>query len=84
MCRQTCASTRSAFFIEPVLLTHDPSRFRILCYDNDAGTDATKRRLQELVDGWRPIRALSDEEVAALIRRDGVDILVDLSGHTDR
>lgn len=31
---------------------------------------------------WRDIAALTDEQAEALIRRDQIDILVDLSGHT--
>jgi len=32
---------------------------------------------------WRPVSALSDEALAAQIRADRVDILVDLSGHSE-
>ena len=31
---------------------------------------------------WRDITSLSDEAAARLIEQDGIDILVDLSGHT--
>ena len=71
-----------AFFIEPVLARHDRKRFRIICYDNWPGDDAVNRRLRQYADEWRRISHLNDDEAAALIRRDKVDILVDLSGHT--
>jgi predicted O-linked N-acetylglucosamine transferase (SPINDLY family) len=35
-----------------------------------------------MVDCWRDIAALSDEQADALIREDRIDILVDLAGHT--
>src|SRR6202040_783104 len=35
-------------------------------------------------DHWVPIHNLSDEQAAARIREDRIDILVDLSGHTSR
>ena len=34
------------------------------------------------MDLWRPVTGRSDSEVADLIRADGIDILVDLAGHT--
>lgn len=71
-----------AFFIEPVLARHDHQRFHIICYDNWPGEDAVNRRLRQYADEWRRISHLSDDEAAALIHRDKVDILVDLSGHT--
>jgi len=39
-------------------------------------------RLRAHVPNWRQISALDDDAVAAMIRADGIDILVDLSGHT--
>jgi protein O-GlcNAc transferase len=71
-----------AFFIEPVLARHDRKRFRIICYDNWPGEDAVNRRLRQYADEWRRISDLSDDDAAALIHRDKMDILVDLSGHT--
>jgi len=70
------------YFIEPVLASHDRNTFQIICYDNWHGIDAVNSRLQTYVDKWRKIHTLSDEAVVELIKRDRVDILVDLSGHT--
>src|SRR5262249_39729712 len=44
--------------------------------------DALTRRLQNLSNCWHSVVGLSDEEVAEIIRRDAIDILVDLAGHT--
>ena len=43
--------------------------------------DATTERLRKCAEHWREIAALSDEQVAELVRDDQIDILVDLSGH---
>jgi FkbM family methyltransferase len=71
-----------AFFMAPIIEHHDRDKFEITCYANVAKPDANTRRLQELCDRWRDIASIDDAEVAAWIRRDEIDILVDLSGHT--
>ncbi len=71
-----------ASFVEPILRNHDRSRFHVTCYDNLIERDETSLRLQNLADRWQPIRQLTDDAAADLIRRDEIDILVDLAGHT--
>jgi predicted O-linked N-acetylglucosamine transferase (SPINDLY family) len=71
-----------AYFLEPVLEHHEPSRIEITCYSNNPVVDATTLRLQKHADHWRSIAGLSDEAADAMIRADAIDILVDLSGHT--
>jgi predicted O-linked N-acetylglucosamine transferase (SPINDLY family) len=71
-----------ARFIEPVLKHHDRSRFLICCYSNVSVPDATSTRLMGLAGRFVNLAGMPDHEAAALIRRDRIDILVDLSGHT--
>ncbi len=71
-----------AFFIEPILCHHDRSRFEIYCYANRTMEDDTTLRLKTLSDHWRVVYGISDELVTEMIAADGIDILVDLSGHT--
>ena len=40
------------------------------------------KRYQRYVDHWVPTRSMSDAALAQRIRADGIDILVDLGGHT--
>lgn len=70
------------FFTLPVLEGHDKERYEILCYSCGAKPDAWTGRVQAAADGWRDASGLSDLEMAEQIERDGIDILVDLSGHT--
>jgi predicted O-linked N-acetylglucosamine transferase (SPINDLY family) len=71
-----------AFFIEPVLANHDRSHFEIFCYHNYSHGDEVTQRLQTLTDHWIPCHAMSDDALAARIQQDGIDILIDLSGHS--
>lgn len=69
-------------FFEPLLAAHDRTKFSLYCYHSHDVEDGTTRRLQEHADLWRNITHLDDEAAAALIRADGVHILVELAGHT--
>ena len=71
-----------AYFLESVLAAADRTALETICYSNLRDEDATSARLRRSVDQWRPIHGQGDDSVAAAIRRDGIDILVDLSGHT--
>jgi predicted O-linked N-acetylglucosamine transferase (SPINDLY family) len=71
-----------AYFIEPVLAHHDKSRFEVYCYYNNTQHDDFTDRLIAYTDHWIPCKFLSDDQLAERIRADGIDILVDLSGHT--
>lgn len=71
-----------AYYIEPLLKTHDRTNFEVYCYAHVSRPDATTEWLRSYADCWRDISKLSDEQVAGQVRADGIDILVDLSGHT--
>ncbi len=69
------------FFVEPILEAHDRRSFEVLCYSDVTAQDRVTDRLRSLVPLWRSIIGLSNVAAADLIRRDEVDILVDLNGH---
>jgi predicted O-linked N-acetylglucosamine transferase (SPINDLY family) len=69
------------FFTQPILAAHDHERFEIYCYADVDQPGDTTRVLQGYADHWRDVLAKSDAEVAEQIRADGIDILVDLTGH---
>lgn len=71
-----------AYFIEPVLANHDRDRYAITCYYNSPKSDEVTARLRGLGHCWRDVAGLSDEALAERVREDGIDILVDLAGHT--
>jgi protein O-GlcNAc transferase len=71
-------------FMAPLLDEHDRARVQPFCYSNVRDADEVTHDLERRFAGtWRNIAGLSDDEVADLIAEDGIDILVDLSGHTE-
>jgi protein O-GlcNAc transferase len=71
-----------AYFIEPILAQHDRTQFEVFCYYNHTQIDTVTARLQSLTDHWVACKYMSDDELTARIRADGIDILIDLAGHT--
>jgi len=71
-----------ACFFEPLLDCHNAQEVTTFCYANVEKPDAVTERLHSKADFWRDVSAMSDDEAAGLIRSDGIDILVDLAGHT--
>ncbi len=68
-------------FLLPLLEAHEHASFEIFCYSSGKVTDELTTRCQAHTDHWRNTRKFSDEQLAALIREDRIDILVDLTMH---
>jgi predicted O-linked N-acetylglucosamine transferase (SPINDLY family) len=71
-----------SYFFLPFLEYHNRDSFEIFCYSEVKREDKITHRIKELSDHWRPIAWLRDRAVAEQVRQDGIDILVDLAGHT--
>ena len=71
-----------AYFVEPVWRAFDRTQVELFAYSNLLQEDATSQRLKQLVDHWLPVLLLDDAQLAQQVRDDGIDILIDLSGHT--
>lgn len=69
-------------FLEPVLAGHDHDEFEVTCYHTGAVEDQVTARLRSGCDAWHACARMSDEQLAARIRADGIDLLIDLNGHT--
>jgi predicted O-linked N-acetylglucosamine transferase (SPINDLY family) len=70
-----------AYFFESVLAQRD-DRIRHACYALAPGADALTARLRAAADEWCDAAGLTDESLAARLRADRTDILVDLAGFT--
>ncbi|MDC0431557.1 tetratricopeptide repeat protein, partial [Paracoccaceae bacterium] len=63
---------------------HDRNRFEVFGYSikqND--DDYMQQRLRKAFDQFIDISSMSDEDIVALVRRDGIDIAIDLNGYTN-
>jgi predicted O-linked N-acetylglucosamine transferase (SPINDLY family) len=62
---------------------HDRTKVEVFAYycgiDRE---DGLQRRIRGAVEHWRNIRNVDDATAAATIAEDGIDILVDVNGHT--
>ncbi len=71
-----------AYFIEPVLENHDKDQVDVFCYYSHAQRDEFTDRIAGHADHWLDCRRMTDQQLAERIRADGIDILIDLAGHT--
>jgi protein O-GlcNAc transferase len=69
-------------YLELVLESHDRAGFECYCYSNLDSADHATERIQHLADRWRVVHNVADDEMEKWIREDGIDLLIDLSGHT--
>ena len=67
----------------PVLRRHDREAFKVICYSGVTDEDDWTEAFRAGADAWRRTSGVSDDELAEQIRADGVDILIDLSGHSE-
>ncbi|MFA6046244.1 MAG: tetratricopeptide repeat protein [Phycisphaerales bacterium] len=71
-----------SFFLEPIFQRRDKTRIELVAYSNMRSPDATTARLKAMTDTWVEAANLSDLKLAERMNADGIDIAVDLAGHT--
>jgi protein O-GlcNAc transferase len=71
------------YFLTSVFRHHDKRRFELFAYSSRGKTDHYTRFFQGQSEFWRSTVNLSKQAIAEQIREDGIDILVDLGGHTN-
>lgn len=73
-----------AFFLRPLLEAHDRRHVTPFLYATGTRSDDFTAWFKTQVGGnWRDITTLDDAAAAARIAADGIDVLIDLAGHTD-
>lgn len=70
-----------SYFLSPLLHHFDGEQFMVFCYATGR-SDAVTERLRTRRVTWRDLRGRAPRKAARLIAEDKIDILVDLSGHS--
>ncbi|HYQ00830.1 MAG TPA: tetratricopeptide repeat protein [Polyangiaceae bacterium] len=69
------------FVILPLLAHRSREQYELYCYSSVTHPDALTARMRRSADVWRDVAEHSDEELAEVIRADGIDVLFDLNMH---
>ncbi|HYP76058.1 MAG TPA: tetratricopeptide repeat protein [Polyangiaceae bacterium] len=70
-----------SLFTIPLLQNHDHGEFEIFCYSSSDKPTSLTDRIRACVDVWREVAGLDDHALSELMRRDRIDVLVDLTMH---
>ena len=72
-----------SYNIEQLFAHHDRARIELFAYSTSGLRDAVTERLQALAEHWIALVGIPDAAVRDRIDADGIDVLIDLSGHTE-
>lgn len=72
-----------AYFALPLLEGHHSDQVEVTCYYTHRQNDEWTDRFKAAVDRWVDCADIDHAALAERIRTDGIDILVDLAGHTE-
>jgi predicted O-linked N-acetylglucosamine transferase (SPINDLY family) len=70
------------YFLENLLGQLDPAQVKLFAYPTSKKEDPLTARLRPHFSAWKPLCNRSNEDAAEQIHSDGINILLDLSGHT--
>lgn len=71
-----------AYFLLPIYRSHNKKEFEIYTFYNSNIHDEVTKEFQKLSHGWQNVAGMCTQKLQETIRKEGIDILVDLSGHT--
>ncbi|MBL0141446.1 MAG: tetratricopeptide repeat protein [Betaproteobacteria bacterium] len=66
----------------PAILAHDRTGFEVHCFADGTMDDAVTQRLRAGVEHWHTVAGMDDEALRGLVLSLGIDVLVDMAGHT--
>ena len=72
-----------SYFVEQLFAHHNRAWIELYAYSSHGLRDAITERLQALAEHWVALAGLSDSAIRERIEMDGIDVLIDLSGHTE-
>jgi len=78
-CHFVTNSTSSTLLL-PILKAHNRERVEIFMY-SDQDPEQTSDEVRKLADHWYDTHGLNDDEYCEQIRKDNIDVLLELNGH---
>lgn len=69
-------------FMQPVLARLDKNQFEVFMYYSGVAFDDQTQLARQRVQHWVQVQNWSDDQLAKRIAADGIDVILDLSGHT--
>ena len=70
------------FFLLPLIEQHDRSQVDVFAYTDLPKEDDMTTKYRDAVDHWKITKGMSNQDIVNQIKNDGIDILIDVSGHT--
>jgi len=71
------------YFVFPMVRYHDPAVVSVYGYHSRKRMDDRTKEFESYCTAFQHVASWSDDHIAERIRRDRIDVLVDLSGHFD-
>lgn len=70
------------YFLESILKHLKPGKIALVAYPTVPEEDDLTARIKPCFEAWHPLAGLSDAAAARRIHEEGIQVLVDLAGHT--
>ena len=70
------------YFLQPLLENYNKDEFVITCFSSSFYNDNITEKIKSCVDKWFNVEPLSNIQLYNLIQKNNIEILIDLSGHT--
>ncbi|GAB4386020.1 MAG: tetratricopeptide repeat protein [Phycisphaerales bacterium] len=70
-----------AYFLHSILRAHDRAKVQVFCYSTTNWPDDMTETLRSCGHEWRECGGIDDASLEQRIRRDRIDILVEMAGH---
>ncbi|MDD9904932.1 MAG: tetratricopeptide repeat protein [Rhodospirillaceae bacterium] len=71
-----------AYFVDSIFANHNSACVSLYAYNDAADSDETTARLRASTAHWRDVYTDDTETLYRRIRDDGIQVLIDLAGHT--
>jgi predicted O-linked N-acetylglucosamine transferase (SPINDLY family) len=68
----------------PFIEHYDRNSLEIFCYYNNHKYDDMTHAIKSKCDTWREVISLSNQQLFDTVRKDKIDVLIDMNGHTDK